>query len=143
MRFIARFTTTEVEDLMKYLATYPLHDRERVRFTAVRLNSERVPISELCDIFEVSRNTVQSWLKRYENGGFESLLDTPSARAVSSLCQVDANIIRQAVSLYPQDLTQAVGYLAEKHSVHTRESILRHYLKKKISVETGSSLSET
>ncbi|TAE13591.1 MAG: helix-turn-helix domain-containing protein [Bacteroidetes bacterium] len=76
MRFIARFTTTEVEDLMKYLTTYPLNDKECVRFTAVRLNSEQVPISELCDIFEVSRNTVQSWLKRYENGGFESLLDT-------------------------------------------------------------------
>ncbi len=49
----------------------------RQRAHAILLSAKRHKIDELAEIFDVDRDTISEWFKRWEKGGMASLKDAP------------------------------------------------------------------
>lgn len=135
MRFIASFTEERRADLRKHLTKRGLLNREKQRFSAILLSSqEKMKISELSKLFNVSPNTIKSWFNKYESLGCCGLLDGNMSHKKSSLSTVSPEIIISSVLANPQNMKAVVANLEVTHEVKTNPSILRRYLKKKNTV---------
>ena len=132
MRYLYRLDTESQTRLRQYLSDTSLLARERVRFTMILLSSEhRMPISEIASTCGVSQNTVKKWFNRYEQEGFEGLLDRNMAHKKSVLDAMDTALIYACVEAHPQNLTQAVAQLSAESGLVLSEWMLRNFLKKK------------
>jgi hypothetical protein len=69
---------------------------ERVKFLADYLKRE-VSFSELCERFDVSRKTGYKWVRRYEVGGVENLVDRSRAPLTHSQ-QVSDEVVEAVIA---------------------------------------------
>jgi transposase InsO family protein len=53
-------------------------DIAKLRRWCIRRHGEGVPVSEICTATQTPRRTFYNWWSRYENGGFENLVDKSS-----------------------------------------------------------------
>lgn len=131
MRFIKVLSDSEQRELCHYVCKKDLLVRERKRFTMISLSSfHKMSIHEISESCEVSTSTVQNVFNRFEQGGFEALLDRNMSHKQSSLAVYEEELILDAVRKNPQSLQQVLAYLSEQ-GIDTNKSILKRYLKKK------------
>lgn len=76
MKFIEKIDRNSKLHLQELIRTSPNH-KVRQRAHAILLSAKRHKIDLLADIFEVDRDTISEWLKRWENSGVEGLKDAP------------------------------------------------------------------
>lgn len=94
MRYVRTLTESQrhtLENIMK-------HDpspRARTRGHRILLSSRRVTIKEIAKIYQVDRDTISSWIKKWEQTGVESLYDKPRCGRPSKLTQEEKELAQQ------------------------------------------------
>jgi transposase len=86
---IVRYVRPLTESHRHTLAEIMHHDatpRARVRAHGILLSSQGMKIKEIAKIYQVDRDTVATWIKKWEHHGVASLYDKPrSGRPSNSL----------------------------------------------------------
>ncbi len=76
MRYITNLTGKNkmlLYDLIRTSSSFKVRQRAH----ALILSSKRRTIDEIAEIFDIDRDTVSEWFKRWEAGGIDSLKDAP------------------------------------------------------------------
>lgn len=74
MKFIENITTSEKEALKEMMKNGDCH-RMRIRAHAILLSAKRYKIEQIAGIFNVDRDTVSDWLRRWDEMGISGLND--------------------------------------------------------------------
>src|SRR5437879_9538070 len=77
---IVRYVRPLTENQRHTLAEIMKHDarpRARVRAHGILLSSQGMRIKEIAKIYQVDRDTVATWIKKWEQSGIVSLYDKP------------------------------------------------------------------
>jgi transposase len=83
--------------------------KRRIRAQAVLLSDRRYTIDQLADIFDVDRDTMSIWLRKWEEHAFDGLSDTARpGRPRKTSAKEDAMILRE-VDKHPQQSTVAIA----------------------------------
>jgi len=84
MKYIERLDKDSKEKLTELMRSSTSH-KVRQRAHAIILSARKHKIGLLADIFDVDRDTISDWLKRWEECKFEGLIDAPrSGRPVKT-----------------------------------------------------------
>jgi len=83
-RFVAALNDEERE-ILRYLKDFGETARIRQRSHAILLSDAQKTVNDIADIFEVDRDTVCSWIKRWEAYGPGGLADQPRSGAPPTL----------------------------------------------------------
>ena len=76
MKFVAKLNGREkisLYELMRSSNSFKVRQRAH----AILLSAKKIRIDLLSDIFEVDRDTVSEWLRRWNNSGVQGLADAP------------------------------------------------------------------
>ena len=104
--------------------------RARARAQSILLSSRRVTIKEIVKIYQVDRDTVASWIKKWEHTGVESLYDKPRCGRPSKLTQEEKELAQQYSKEEPRCLKQVVERLSQKTAKRLSISSLKRLAKK-------------
>ena len=75
-RFVQPLSAEQRAALKQIMQAHPSF-RTRSRAHAVLLSEKRYSVDQLADIFDVDRDTISTWLTRWEEGGAGGLDDDP------------------------------------------------------------------
>ena len=129
MRYVRTLTESQrhtLENIMK-------HDpspRARARAHSILLSSRRVTIKEIVKIYQVDRDTVASWIKKWEHTGVESLYDKPRCGRPSKLTREEKELAQQYIKEEPRCLKQVVERLSQKTAKRLSISSLKRLAKR-------------
>ena len=101
---------------MKHDAT----PRARVRAHSLLLSEQRMKIKEIAKIYQVDRDTVATWIKKWEQMGVESLYDKPRSGRPPKLTPAEKDLARQYIKEEPRCLKQVVERLRQKTAKRLR-----------------------
>src|SRR2546430_15542723 len=104
--------------------------RARARAHSILLSSRRVTIKEIVKIYQVDRDTVASWLKKWEHTGVESLYDKPRCGRPSKLTREEKELAQQYIKEEPRCLKQVVERLSQKTAKRLSISSLKRLAKR-------------
>ena len=96
-RYIEPLTEKQRSALKAAMKSHP-NARARMRAHAVLLSDRKYSISQIADIYEVDRDSVSAWLKRWERGSLDSLGDDPRSGRPATLSRGRAEgpgVVRQ------------------------------------------------
>lgn len=74
MKFVENLTKTQKKKLKELMRTSS-NFRVRSRAHVILLSARKYKIDQLASIFNVDRDTVSDWIRRWEKLGFEGLKD--------------------------------------------------------------------
>ena len=129
MRYVRTLTESQrhtLENIMK-------HDpspRARARAHSILLSSRRVTIKEIVKIYQVDRDTVSAWIKKWEHTGVESLYDQPRGGRPCKLTREEKELAQQYIKEEPRCLKQVVERLSQKTAKRLSISSLKRLAKK-------------
>ena len=129
MRYVRPLTESQrqtLEDIMK-------HDpspRARTRAHSILLSARRVTIKEIVKIYQVDRDTISSWIKKWEQHGVASLYDKPRCGRPSKLTREEKALAQQYIKEEPRGLKQVVERLSPKTAKRLSISALKRRAKK-------------
>ena len=128
MRYVQPLTENQrqtLEDLRK-------HDpsaRARTRAHSILLSARRITIKEIVKIYQVDRDTVASWIKKWEQHGVESLYDKPRCGRPSKLTLEEKELAQQYIKEEPRCLKQVAERLSQKTAKRLSLSSLKRLAK--------------
>ena len=76
MRYVHPLIDTQ-RDLLENTMTHDTSPRARARAHSLLLSAEGMTIKEITKIYPVDRDTVSTWIRKWEHEGPASLHDTP------------------------------------------------------------------
>src|SRR6266540_3104214 len=104
--------------------------RARARAHSLLLSSQRVTIKEIVKIYQVDRDTVSAWIKKWEHTGVESLYDKPRCGRLSKLTREEKELAQQYIKEEPRCLKQVVERLSQKTAKRLSISSLKRLAKR-------------
>ena len=104
--------------------------RARTRAHSILLSSRRVTIQEIVKIYQVDRDTVSSWIKKWEQTGVASLYDKPRCGRPSKLTPAETELAQQYIKEEPRCLKQVVERLSQQTAKRLSLSSLKRLAKK-------------
>lgn len=104
MRYIKELSQ-ETLKMLKRIYQYSKHDRVRQRAHCIQLSYKRYQISELMNIFEVSRNTIYNWLNNWESKRLAGLYERPGRGRKRLLNSEEEITVKEWVKETPKSLT--------------------------------------
>jgi len=128
-----RYVRTLTESQRHTLENIMKHDpspRARARAHSILLSSRRVTIKEIVKIYQVDRDTVASWIKKWEHTGVESLYDKPRCGRPSKLTREEKELAQQYIKEEPRCLKQVVERLSQKTAKRLSISSLKRLAKR-------------
>ncbi len=129
MRYVRPLTENQrhtLAEIMKRDAT----PRARVRAHSLLLSEQRMKIKEIAKIYQVDRDTVAAWIKKWEQMGVESLYDKPRSGRPPKLTPAEKDLARQYIKEEPRCLKQVVERLMQKTAKRLSISSLKRLAKK-------------
>lgn len=99
----------------------------RMRAHAIILSDQGYSVSELVDIFGVDRDSVASWIDRFETGGVDALPDADRPGAPPALDEDEQEILRTLFAQYPHLPSKVLAELKQRTGKEISESTLRKY----------------
>lgn len=106
------------------------HHYTRMRAHAVLLSSEGFDVSTLCRIFSVDRDSITSWIDRFELGGPEALKDADRPGGPQKLSQEDQKILKELFAQFPHWPSKVLAELQQRTGKQIAESTLRDYARR-------------
>jgi transposase len=88
--------------------------RARMRAHGLVLSSEGITIKAIAKIYHVDRDTVATWIKKWEKHGEKSLHDQPRSGRPSTLNATEKELAKQYIQEEPRSLKHVVERLAQK-----------------------------
>jgi len=128
-----RYVRPLIESQRQTLEDIMQHDpspRARTRAHSILLSSRRGTIKEIVQIYQVDRDTISSWIKKWEHTGIESLSDKPRCGRPSKLTPEEKELAQQYIKEEPRCLKQVVERLSQKTAKRLSISSLKRLAKK-------------
>src|SRR5437660_10670619 len=94
------------------------------------LRSEGITIKAIAKIYHVDRDTVATWIKKWEKHGEKSLHDQPRSGRPSTLNATEKELAKQYIKEEPRSLKRVVERLAQKTAKRLSISSLKRLAKK-------------
>src|SRR4029434_7733623 len=130
---IVRYVRLLTESHRHTLAEIMKHDatpRARVRAHGILLSAQGMKIKEIAKIYQVDRDTVATWIKKWEQHGVASLYDKPRSGRTPKLTLAEQELARQYIKEEPRCLKQVVERLRQKTAKRLSISSLKRLAKK-------------
>ena len=130
---IVRYVRLLTESHRHTLAEIMKHDatpRARVRAHGILLSAQGMKIKEIAKIYQVDRDTVATWIKKWEQHGVASLYDKPRSGRPPKLTPEEQDLARQYIKEEPRCLKQIVERLRQKTAKRLSISSLKRLAKK-------------
>ena len=130
---IVRYVCPLTENQRHTLAEIMKHDarpRARVRAHGILLSSQGMRIKEIAKIYQVDRDTVATWIKKWEQSGIASLYDKPRSGRPPKLTPEEKDLARQYIKDDPRCLKHVVERLSQKTAKRLSISSLKRLAKK-------------
>ena len=113
MRYVHPLTTEQRQSLASTM-NHDVSSRARARAHSILLSSRGVTVNEIARIYQVDRDTVASWIKKWEDEGTESLHDKPRSGRPSKLTPEEQHDVLAYLKETPRSLKQVVDRLEKK-----------------------------
>src|SRR6266699_3798554 len=113
VRYVRHLTEQQralLENTMKNDASH----RARMRAHGLWLSSEGMTIKAIATIYDVDRDTVSTWMKKWEKHGEKSLHDQPRSGRPTTLNAIEKELAKQYSKEEPRSLKNVVERLAQK-----------------------------
>src|SRR6266496_2728198 len=113
VRYVRHLTEQQralVENTMKNDASH----RARRRAHGLWLSSEGMTIKAIAKIYDVDRDTVSTWMKKWEKHGEKSRHDQPRSGRPTTLKAIEKELAKQYSKEEPRSLKNVVERLAQK-----------------------------
>src|SRR5437773_9084602 len=115
-----------LESTMKNDASH----RARMRAHGLLLSSEGIMIKVIAKIYHVDRDTVSTWIKKWEKYGDKSLHDQPRSGRPTILNTTEKELAKQYIKEEPRSLKNVAERLAQKTAKRLSLSSLKRLAKK-------------
>ena len=129
MRYVQPLTENQRQTLDNIRKHDP-SSRARMRAHSILLSSRRITIKDVAKIYQVDRDTVASWIKKWEQNGVESLYDKPRCGRPSKLTLEEQELAQQYIKEEPRCLKRVVERLSQKTAKRLSISSLKRLAKK-------------
>src|SRR6184192_647163 len=129
VRYVCPLTEQQralLESTMKNDASH----RARMRAHGLVLSSEGITIKAIAKIYHVDRDTVATWIKKWEKHGEKSLHDQPRSGRPSTLNATEKELAKQYIKKEPRSLKNVAERLAQKTAKRLSVSSLKRLAKK-------------
>jgi transposase len=117
--------TEEDREVLRHLQDHGETPRIRRRAHAILLSDSGKSVSELAEIFGVRRNTVSSWLERWEAEGLQGLGDASRSGAPSILTKSEIKKVVKLIKKHPHAPRQVLGEISKRIGKTISRSTLR------------------
>ena len=104
--------------------------RARMRAHSLLLSSEGITIKAIAKIYHVDRDTVSTWIKKWEKQGDKSLHEQPRSGRPTTLTTTEKELAKQYIKEEPRSLKNVVERLAHKTAKRLSISSLKRLAKK-------------
>src|SRR6266487_2409301 len=129
MRYV-RPLTEQQRALLESTIKNDASHRARMRAHGLVLSSEGITIKAIAKIYHVDRDTVATWIKKWEKHGEKSLHDQPRSGRPSTLNATEKELAKQYIKEEPRSLKHVVERLAQKTAKRLSISSLKRLAKK-------------
>jgi len=126
MRYVI-LKTEEIEALKK-LHKSSTNSTVRKHSQCLLLSHQRRTITDLSNIFDVNRRTIERWLDSWAKTGIDSLAIQPGRGVKAKLKGLDKVIIEQ-LEEHNRNLKNVLTYLEEQHNIVICKKTLQNFLK--------------
>ena len=113
VRYVHPLTEQQRTLLDNTMKTDAAH-RARMRAHGLLLSSEGITIKAIAKIYHVDRDTVSTWIKKWEKQGDKSLHDQPRSGRPTTLNATEKELAKQYMKEEPRSLKNVVERLAQK-----------------------------
>lgn len=120
----------ELKDLMENSSNH----RIRMRSHCILLSARGYTIKEIADIFQVSRDTVSSWIDRWEESGIDGLADMPRNGRPPILTEEELKKVYELIEEHPRSIRTVIAKLYEITGKLISSRTIRRLVKKAKSV---------
>ncbi len=129
-RFIKALSQEQQRSLNQIMRNHPSH-RTRTRAHAILLSSRRYSINQIADIFSVDRETVTSWLLRWEESDTDGLDDDPKSGRPPILSDEEEKqaieIVKEEPRSIKQQLLSVMAKFGKKLSLETLRNLCKRH----------------
>jgi transposase len=129
VRYVRSLTENQQHTLTEIM-THDVTPRARVRAQSIVLSSQGLKIKEIAKVYQVDRDTVATWIKKWEKDEVESLYDKPRSGRPPKLTPAEKDLARQYIIEEPRCLKQVVERLHQKTAKRLSLSSLKRLAKK-------------
>ena len=129
MRYVQPLTENQRQTLDNIRKHDP-SSRARMRAHSILLSSRRITIKDVAKIYQVDRDTVASWIKKWEQNGVESLYEKLRCGRPSKLKLEEKELAQQYIKEEPRCLKRVVERLSQKTAKRLSISSLKRLAKK-------------
>ena len=129
MRYVHTLTDDQREFLEQTMKT-DTSFRARARAHSLLLSDQGAPIKNIAKTYQVDRDTVSSWITKWEQQGAQSLHDKPRSGRPSKLTPDEQALAHQYIKEEPRALKGVVERLATKTAKRLSIASLKRLAKK-------------
>jgi len=122
--------TDEQRELLEKTMQYDGSPRARARAHSLLLSVQGMVINDLAKIYQVDRDTVATWIKKWEQDGEASLHDQPRSGRPPKLTPEEQALAIAYIKEEPRSLKQVVERFATKTAKRISISALKRLAKK-------------
>ena len=122
----------EQRQLLEHLSQNDPSKRVRLRAQGILLSADGSTIDDIARVHHVHRDTVSSWLDRWEEFGVDGLRDKPRSGGPSKLSDQEKQVVKELLESHPNDPHEVLTLLREKTGKTISYSTL-----KRLSIKMG------
>jgi transposase len=126
IKFASIKSSKQRQQLVDIWKTHSCH-YTRMRAHAILLSDQGYEVSALVDIFGVDRDSISSWIDRFETGGPDAIQDSDRPGAPPALDKDEQEILRKLFALHPNRPAKVLTELKQKTGKEISTSTLRKY----------------
>ncbi len=112
-KFVSKMKKAE-RRLLKDLMNNNESSRVRMRSHSILLSSNGFSIDEIAKIYEVHRDSVSFWIKRWEKSGIEGLHDNPRSGAPPIIVDSENETVKAIIESTPQSPNKIIATIKKK-----------------------------
>ena len=128
-RFIASLTNVQRAELNEVMKSHP-NARTRMRAHAILLSARGYAVDRIADIYEVDRDSVSTWLDRWERQGVAGLEEQPRHGRPPALSASEARRAVEIVRREPRNVRQGLDQIEAQLGKRISRDTLKRVLKK-------------
>jgi transposase len=129
VRYVHPLIDTQ-RDLLENTMTHDASPRARARAHSLLLSARGMTITEITTIYPVDRDTVATWIRKWEHDGPESLHDKPRSGRPPKLTPEEQQLAIAYIKEEPRSLKQVVERLTNKTEKRLSISSLKRLAKR-------------
>lgn len=129
MRYVRPLTESQRHTLAEIMKD-DAAPRARVRAHGILLSAQEMKSKEIAKIYQVERDTVATWIKKWEQTGVASLYDKPRSGRPPKLTLEAKDLARQYIKEDPRCLKQVAERLSQKTAKRLSIASLKRLAKK-------------